>query len=88
VRSVGRRLLDGVEPELVDRAEHALEHVDGIERVDRLRLRWVGHRLQGDALVVARADADPGTVAVAAESSVRDHLRNVDDFIVTVRPGD
>lgn len=88
VRSVGRRLLDGVEPGLVDRAEHALEHVDGIERVDRLRLRWVGHRLQGDALVVARADADPGAVAVAAESSVRDHLRNVDDFIVTVRPGD
>jgi cation diffusion facilitator family transporter len=25
VRSVGRRLLDGVEPELVDRAEHAIE---------------------------------------------------------------
>jgi cation diffusion facilitator family transporter len=87
VRSVGRRLLDGVEPELVDRAEHALEHVDGIERIDRLRLRWVGHRLQGDALVVARAGADPGAVAAAAESSVRDHLRNVDDFIVTVRPG-
>jgi cation diffusion facilitator family transporter len=87
VRSVGRRLLDGVEPELVDRAEHALEHVDGIERIDRLRLRWVGHRLQGDPLVVARAGADPGAVAAAAESSVRDHLRNVDDFIVTVRPG-
>ncbi|MFD4957602.1 cation diffusion facilitator family transporter [Microbacterium sp. NPDC058389] len=87
VRSVGRRLLDGVEPELVDRAEHALEHIDGIEHIDRLRLRWVGHRLHGDALVAGRADHDAEAVALAAESSVRAHLRNVDDFTVTVRSG-
>lgn len=85
VRSVGRRLLDGVEPELVDRAEHALEHVEGIERIDRLRLRWVGHRLQGDALVAGRPGADPDELAATAEASVRAHLRNVDDFTVTVR---
>jgi len=87
VRSVGRRLLDGVEPGLVDRAEHALEHVDGIERVDRLRLRWVGHRLQGDALVTGRQGRDAEAVAVAAEARVRAQLRNVDDFTVTVRSG-
>ncbi|MFB7883002.1 hypothetical protein [Microbacterium sp. NPDC056057] len=40
-----------------------------------MRLRWVGHRLQGDAIL-----------ATAAESSIRSHLRNVDDFTVTVRP--
>ena len=85
VRSVGRRLLDGVEPELVDRAEHALEHVVGIARIDRVRLRWVGHRLQGDALVGVTADADAEAVAVDAERSVRAHLRNVDDFTITAR---
>jgi cation diffusion facilitator family transporter len=85
VRSVGRRLLDGVEPELVDRAEHALEHVDGITRIDRLRLRWVGHRLQGDAIVVATPTADAGSLADQAERSIRSHLRNLDDFTVTVR---
>lgn len=85
VRSVGRRLLDGVEPELVDRAEHALAHVAGIERVDRVRLRWVGHRLQGDAIVITAGDADADTLATDAERSVRAHLRNVDDFIVTAR---
>ncbi|WP_239539606.1 cation diffusion facilitator family transporter [Microbacterium sp. B35-04] len=83
VRSVGRRLLDGVEPELVDRAEHALEHVEGIARIDRVRLRWVGHRLQGDALVAVKADADAEASALDAERSVRAHLRNVDDFVVT-----
>jgi cation diffusion facilitator family transporter len=85
VRSVGRRLLDGVEPELVERAEHALAHVAGIERLERVRLRWVGHRLQGDAIVITAGDADADTLAADAERSVRAHLRNVDDFTVTVR---
>jgi cation diffusion facilitator family transporter len=86
VRSVGRRLLDGVEPELVDRAEHALQHVHGVAGIDRVRLRWVGHRLQGDALIAIAADADAEAIVVDAERSVRAHLRNVDDFTVTVRP--
>nr|WP_203580763.1 cation diffusion facilitator family transporter [Microbacterium hibisci] len=85
VRSVGRRLLDGIEPELVDRADHALAHVDGIAGIERLRLRWVGHRLQGDAVVVAARGADAAVLAAGAERSIRSHLRNVDDFTVTVR---
>ena len=83
VRSIGRRLLDGVEPELVERAEHALAHVGGIREVERVRLRWVGHRLEGDAVVTA-AD-DPASVAAEAERSVRAHLRNLDEFLVAVR---
>ncbi|MFH8253133.1 cation diffusion facilitator family transporter [Microbacterium sp. B2969] len=83
IRSVGRRLLDGVEPDLVDRVEHAIMHVDAVQSVDRVRLRWLGHRLEGDAIVTTnRAGND---VAQAAERSVRDHLPNVDDFLISVR---
>lgn len=87
VRSVGRRLLDSVEPHLVDQVEHALEHVDGISRVDRVRLRWVGHRLEGDAIVTVSAQdaARSGSISTRAEASVRQHLHNVDDFPVTIR---
>jgi cation diffusion facilitator family transporter len=84
VRSVGGRLLDRVEPELVDRAEHALSHVDGIAAVQRVRLRWVGHRLQGDAIITVHPDGADDAGA-DAERSVRAHLRNVDDFVVSVR---
>jgi cation diffusion facilitator family transporter len=83
VRSVGRRLLDGVEPELVDRVEHALDHVDGISSIDRVRLRWVGHRLEGDAII--SVDATGAEVASRAERSVREHLPNLDEFLVSVR---
>lgn len=86
VRSIGARLLDGVEPHLIDRVEHALEHVGGLTGIERVRLRWVGHRLQGDAIVtVDPQHPDAAEAADAAERSVRAHLPNVDDFVIAVR---
>ena len=49
VKSIGRRLMDGIEPELVDRAQSALESTPGVLEVSSVQLRWVGHRLQGAA---------------------------------------
>ena len=88
VRSVGRRLMDGVEPELVDRAEHALEHLAEVESVERVRMRWVGHRLHGDALVRTSATSlsDADRLAAEAESSVKQHMPNVDEMSVRVAP--
>lgn len=51
VRSIGRRLMDGIEPELVERAHHALAHTAGVRTVASVQLRWVGHRLQGSAVI-------------------------------------
>jgi cation diffusion facilitator family transporter len=50
-RDIGRRLLDGVDPELVDRAEAAVASVPGIGRVVQTRLRWSGHRLSVECTV-------------------------------------
>ncbi|MBS1905833.1 MAG: cation transporter [Actinobacteria bacterium] len=86
IRSIGRRLLDGIEPELVDRAAHALTHVDGIAEVERIRLRWVGHRLEGDAIIAVTGSG--AEIAAAAEASVRVHLPNVDGFLVAARPAE
>lgn len=51
VRSIGRRLMDGIEPELVSRAQAALEETPGVLAVHHLQLRWSGHRLQGSARI-------------------------------------
>ncbi|TDX74874.1 cation diffusion facilitator family transporter [Rathayibacter sp. PhB151] len=61
VRSIGRRLMDGIEPDLLDRAEATLRHTPGVLAVPRLQLRWVGHRLQGAATLVVT----DGTLAEA-----------------------
>ncbi|SEP88340.1 cation diffusion facilitator family transporter [Streptomyces sp. yr375] len=51
-REVFRRVLDAVDPALVDRAERALREVEGVRGVGELRLRWIGHRLRAEVAVV------------------------------------
>jgi cation diffusion facilitator family transporter len=61
VRDVFRRLIDGVDPELVDTAEAVLANQEGVRSVHSVRLRWIGHRLHADA----ELDVDP-TLSLAA----------------------
>jgi cation diffusion facilitator family transporter len=51
VRSIGRRLMDGIDPHILETAERVLEHVPGVAAVPSIKLRWVGHRLQGTATI-------------------------------------
>ncbi|MFC0101029.1 cation diffusion facilitator family transporter [Micromonospora marina] len=69
-REVYRRLMDAVDPELVDQAETALRAVDGVQDVAAVRLRWVGHRLHAEAELVVDAGltlVDAHQIAADAE---------------------
>jgi cation diffusion facilitator family transporter len=57
VRDIFRRLMDGVDPELVDAAEAALAAEPGVKGVRSVKMRWIGHRLHADA----ELDIDPAT---------------------------
>jgi cation diffusion facilitator family transporter len=54
-REVFARLLDSVDPALVDTAYHTLEDQPGVLGVQRVRMRWVGLRLDADV----ELDVDP-----------------------------
>lgn len=54
-RDAFRRLLDGVDPAMVDAAEQALAARPGVQAVRSVRMRWIGHRLHADA----ELDVDP-----------------------------
>ncbi|MFJ3307775.1 cation diffusion facilitator family transporter [Streptomyces sp. NPDC086549] len=56
-REVFRRVMDAVDPALVDRAERALKEVPGVHGVGELRLRWIGHRLRAEIAVVVDGGA-------------------------------
>src|SRR5918995_5856051 len=47
-RAVFLRLLDGVEPTILSKVEHAPLRVDGVEGVHEVRARWLGHRVHAD----------------------------------------
>src|SRR5829696_1708551 len=58
------RMLDGVDPTIVDDIRHAAEHVPGVTQVLEAKARWLGHRLHADVGVrvdaaMAVAESDP-----------------------------
>nr|WP_231956670.1 MULTISPECIES: cation diffusion facilitator family transporter [unclassified Actinoplanes] len=55
-REVYHRLMDRVDPELVDQAERTLRAIPGVHDVSGLRLRWIGHRMHAEAAVVVDAN--------------------------------
>mgnify|MGYP001240543470 CR=1 FL=1 len=44
-RRIWYRLMDAVDPAIVDEIEHQLGHIDEVREVTCIRVRWVGHRL-------------------------------------------
>ncbi len=84
IRSIGRRLMDGIEPDLVDKARHVLEDTHGVVAVPTIQLRWVGHRLQGaatlqlDDMPVSAAEA----IAQDAEQNLARAMPNIDDMVL------
>lgn len=71
VRDVFRRLMDGVDPDLVDAAERTLAAQPGVIAVRSVRMRWIGHRLHADA----ELDTDPG-VSITEAHGIAHHAEH------------
>jgi cation diffusion facilitator family transporter len=91
VLEVGRRLLDGVDPELVATAEHTLAATFGVHHVDEVRLRWIGHRLRAEVAITAGAHlslAGGHRIAEDARHRLLHALPRLADATVHVGPHD
>jgi cation diffusion facilitator family transporter len=89
VRDIFRRLMDAVDPELVDTAEATLAARPGVRSVRRVRMRWIGHRLHADA----ELDIDPTTsledahrIAHDAEHQLTHAVPRLDSALVHAYP--
>ena len=51
-RSIWYRLMDAVDPQIVDQIEQYSSEVNGVDCVESLRVRWVGHQLQCEIGIV------------------------------------
>ncbi|WP_119729914.1 cation diffusion facilitator family transporter [Thermomonospora amylolytica] len=88
-REVCHRLMDAVDPALVDRAEETLRGTPGVLGVGAVRLRWLGHRLRAECEVVVdhRASAvEAHAVAVAAEHALLHALPRLHGALVHADP--
>jgi cation diffusion facilitator family transporter len=72
-REIYRRLMDAVDPALVDQADHALRATLGVLDVGEVRMRWIGHQIRAECEVVVDPDISAvhaHQVAVAAEHAL------------------
>lgn len=72
-REIYRRLMDAVDPAMVDQAEQVLRDTPGVLGAGQVRLRWTGHQLRAECEVIVDTDAtaiEAHEVAVNAEHSL------------------
>jgi cation diffusion facilitator family transporter len=89
VRQVAARLMDAVDPELVDEAIAAVCSVEGVLSVRELRIRWIGHTLRAEADVTVDADltvAQAHDVAHHAEEHLLAYVGRLTAATIHVSP--
>ncbi len=89
VKLVFSRMLDGVEPEVLDEVRHAASHVEGVEGVSDVRARWIGHTLRTEVSI----SVDPQIsvkegheLAKRVEQEMGDHLKFLSGVTIHVDP--
>jgi cation diffusion facilitator family transporter len=72
-----RRLMDAVDPSLVEKARTAAGEAEGVQSVSTVRARWIGHSIHAEALIVADADLTLGAAHEVAERARHNMLHAV-----------
>jgi len=76
-RAVITRMLDGVDPAVVNELQHAAEHVPGINKVLETKARWLGHELHADVTIAVDDSlslAEANKIAALLDHELREHL--------------
>ena len=66
IKAVWYRLMDAVDPHLVEHVEAHVRGIEGVDEIEMLRLRWVGHRMYG----VLKLRVSPGTTLEQSQTIV------------------
>ena len=88
-REIYRRLMDAVDPALVDQVEQTLRATPGVLATGQVRLRWIGHQLRAECEVIVDAGASAiaaHQVAVSAEHNLLHALPRLSAALVHADP--
>jgi cation diffusion facilitator family transporter len=88
-KMVFTRLLDGVDPRVIDEIRHASGQVEGVEDVSEVRARWLGHRLRAEVNVAVAPElsvAEGHAIAREVNHRLMHELRYLDMAVVHVDP--
>lgn len=84
-----RRLMDSVDPNLVARVKEVLIGTTGIEAVDKIRIRWVGHELRAEIEVLSNPDlslVESHRIAESAHHNLLHQIPRLSEAIIHTSP--
>jgi cation diffusion facilitator family transporter len=88
-RDIYRRLMDSVEPDLVATAAREASSVEGVQAVDDVRIRWVGHELRAQLNITVDQDLPVSSahrIAEVVRHRLMHHVARLTDVSIHVDP--
>jgi cation diffusion facilitator family transporter len=88
-KAVFTRMLDGVDPHVIDEIRHVASEVHGVQQVTEIRARWIGHRLSVEANITVDSMLSVGqghAIAQEVNHQLRHHLGYISLASIHVDP--
>ncbi len=88
-KSMWYRLMDAVDPIIVERAEDVIKEHPDVKGIQRLQMRWIGHRLQAEAVISIDADlnaAQCNTISEHISHHLYHEIPNLAETTIAVVP--
>lgn len=89
VKSIGFRLIDGIEPDILSAIEHAPIHVEGVTKIQDVKARWIGHRVYAEVTIYVDQKLsvyEANQIAKKVEHALYDHVRLLGGTTVLIKP--
>ena len=77
------RLLDGVDPTVVAEVEQRAAAIDGVQQVNHVRLRWVGHQLRAEIAITVDQDLPVQRAHQICQAVHHDLIRHITRLVDT-----
>lgn len=87
IKAIWYRLMDAVDPHLVEHVEAHVRGIEAVQAIQSLRLRWVGHRMYGVITVQVAADTtfeQSQAIVRGIQHEARQVIPQLDDMTVQV----
>jgi len=88
-KAVFTRLLDGVDPEVVEEIKHATNRTPGVHDVTEVRVRWLGHRLHAEVNIAVSPELSIESgheIAKEVRHQLIHHLRYLSNATIHIDP--
>lgn len=88
-KAVFTRLLDGVDPEVIEEIKQAVSKTPGVEGVTQTRVRWLGHQLHAEVNIAVSSELSVERghkIAIEVEHQLLHSLRYLSNATIHVDP--